>query len=78
MNWTDGILSHRFRNIKSAPGDQDWMILDGPVDPLWIENMNTVMDQNRMLFLTNGERISNPPSMKLLFETPGMNNYIIY
>ena len=44
------------------------MILDGPVDTLWIESMNTVLDDNKVLTLLNGDRISLPPQVGLVFQ----------
>lgn len=67
--WTDGILSSVMRTACSdEKKDQKWVVLDGPVDTLWIESMNTVLDDNKILTLINGERIALPEQVSLLFE----------
>ncbi|CEL98551.1 unnamed protein product [Vitrella brassicaformis CCMP3155] len=69
MEWTDGILSSIMRTAcQDEKPDQKWIILDGPVDTLWIESMNTVLDDNKILTLINGDRIAMPLQVSLLFE----------
>ena len=50
------------------------MIFDGPVDTIWVENLNTVFDDNKMLCLTNGQRIKIYPHFKILFEVTDLQN----
>mmetsp|Transcript_53278 Transcript_53278/g.159518 ORF Transcript_53278/g.159518 Transcript_53278/m.159518 type:complete len:3881 (-) Transcript_53278:473-12115(-) len=72
-DWTDGILSKNFReaNQPLPTGKENeirWIVFDGDVDALWVENMNSVMDDNRLLTLPNGERIRLQPHCALLCE----------
>lgn len=58
----------------SAHVGWNWIVLDGPVDPVWIENLNSVLDDSKLLCLSNNERIHLQPGIRLLFETDSLKN----
>jgi dynein heavy chain len=67
--WKDGLFSVIMRDLANMTSDgPKWIVLDGDIDPMWIESLNTVMDDNKVLTLASNERIPLTPSMRLLFE----------
>jgi dynein heavy chain len=71
----DGLASSIIREVNTPklednwdPLKREWIVFDGPVDALWIENMNTVLDDNMTLCLANSERIKLRQELRMLFE----------
>ena len=79
-DWKDGVLSIIMRNMSknvspySASQTSKWVILDGDIDAIWIESMNTVMDDNKVLTLVSNERIPLSEAMRMVFEIHTLRN----
>ncbi|KAL8020331.1 putative AAA+ ATPase domain, dynein heavy chain region D6 P-loop domain-containing protein [Plasmopara halstedii] len=73
-DWTDGVLSRLFRELNQPllngkEKEKRWLLFDGDVDAVWVENMNSVMDDNKLLTLPNGERIRLQSHCLMICET---------
>ncbi|THH28428.1 hypothetical protein EUX98_g5757 [Antrodiella citrinella] len=70
--WNDGLFTHTLRKIvddvRGESNKRHWIIFDGDVDPEWVENLNSVLDDNKLLTLPNGERLNLPTNVRIMFE----------
>ena len=70
--WTDGLFTSILRkivdNLRGEESKRHWIVFDGDVDPEWVENLNSVLDDNKLLTLPNGERLNLPANVRILFE----------
>lgn len=67
--WKDGLLSKTMRSLgEIADTNPKWLVMDGDIDATWIESMNSVMDDNKILTLASNERIPLLSHMRMLFE----------
>ena len=55
-------------NVRGDLDKRQWIIFNGDVDPEWVENLNSFLDVNKLFTLPNGERLSIPRNVKIMFE----------
>ncbi|CAJ0566765.1 unnamed protein product, partial [Mesorhabditis spiculigera] len=67
--WTDGIITMAARNVIKDTQVHTWIVCDGDIDPEWVEALNSVLDDNRLLTMPSGERIQFGANVNFLFET---------
>ena len=67
--WQDGIITKTMRRCsQDDSNDKHWIVFDGPIDALWVEHLNSVMDDNKRLGLPNGEVIMLKKNTQIFFE----------
>ncbi|CAF0983043.1 unnamed protein product [Adineta steineri] len=87
LEFTDGMLATIMRSYSKSHESQintdknesyvehwQWLVLDGPIDTLWVENLNTLLDDSKILCLANGERIGMSGHTRILFEVDSLVN----
>jgi len=75
--WKEGLASFLIKEnnlLSNEKKDKGWIIFDGPIESLWIENLNSVLDDNKTLCLANSERIKLTENMRFFFETDDLQN----
>ncbi|CAM9799127.1 unnamed protein product [Ectocarpus fasciculatus] len=73
--WTTGVFAAMWAKFNNRANSYNtWIMCDGPVDAIWIEDLNTVLDDNRILTLANGDRIPMTDNVKIMFEVETLVN----
>jgi dynein heavy chain, axonemal len=78
MEWKDGLLGKIIRKTVQAEKEEfQWVVCDGPLDAIWIENLNSVLDDTKILCLANSERIKLSSWVRVLFLNYQLNIIIL-
>ena len=73
--WTPGVFSNIWAKVNNRKSPYNtWLTCDGPVDAIWIENLNTVLDDNKILTLANADRFPMTDNERMVFEVENLTN----
>ena len=73
--WHEGLFTQHYRDFAAMREDKKkWILLDGPIDYMWVENLNSILDDNKRMSLPNGESIKMSDGMCILLEASNMKN----
>ncbi|XP_052738057.1 cytoplasmic dynein 2 heavy chain 1 isoform X2 [Bicyclus anynana] len=73
--WTDGVMSTVALQAANQPDDVwSWVVCDGDIEPEWVEALNSVLDDNRLLTLPSGWRVQFARNVNFLFETHSLEH----
>jgi dynein heavy chain 1, cytosolic len=78
LEWSDGIFTKTLRKLSDAQADsrsamrRSWIVFDGDVDPEWAENLNSVLDDNKVLTLPSGDRLKIPDNVRIMMEVDNL------
>ncbi|RYH29526.1 AAA family ATPase, partial [archaeon] len=78
LEWTDGVLTKILRRLTDPSNvrgtRRSWIVFDGDVDPEWAENLNSVLDDNKVLTLPSGDRLKIPSNVKIMMEVDNLKH----
>jgi dynein heavy chain 1 len=79
LDWTDGVFTKILRKVSETSSNRGgtrrcWIVFDGDVDPEWAENLNSVLDDNKVLTLPSGDRIKIPPNVRIMMEVDSLKH----
>lgn len=78
LEWTDGVFTKILRRLADPTAlrgvRRSWIIFDGDVDPEWAENLNSVLDDNKILTLPSGDRLKIPPNVRIMMEVDSLKH----
>ena len=74
-DWVHGVFSCIWSNINSLDnGEVTWLVCDGPLDSVWGEHLNTILDDNNILTLPGNNRFPRTENVRLIFEVDGLTH----
>ncbi|EGG00358.1 uncharacterized protein MELLADRAFT_93353 [Melampsora larici-populina 98AG31] len=74
--WNNVLFTNILRkivdNVRGEDAKRHWTIFDGDVDPEWVENLNSVLDDNKLLTLPNAQRLNLPLNVRIMFKVKSL------